>query len=67
MFDNSRQIVRVANALEYGATADDIHALLIGSGLTEEEAWLTFVAGRIIFHGRPISLDPSIPTTKRNP
>lgn len=52
MEDNSRQIVRVANALEYGASADDIHSILIGVGLSESDAYLTYVAGKILFAGR---------------
>ena len=38
---------RTIRALNVGADVSDIHAMLIGDGLTEYQAWLTFKAARL--------------------
>jgi hypothetical protein len=55
--DNDRLIVRVANALDMGASNEDIHAFLIAE-LSECDAYLTFRAGEILHNAR-VDADPT--------
>ncbi len=43
-----RLIVRVAKAIDLGASPDDIHAMLMGEGLSESDAYLTYRAGQLL-------------------
>jgi hypothetical protein len=45
-------IDRVANAICNGASNSDIHDLLIEDGMSEEEAYLTFIAGKLLAQER---------------
>lgn len=54
----------VANALDYEISVDEIHANLIAKGLTEAQAFYTYMAGRIIHNDR---VEDSIAPTERTP
>lgn len=45
-------IAEVANCLAYEETPDEIHTKLIKAGLSEEMAYLTFVAGKLLAKDR---------------
>lgn len=50
--DNDRLIVRTAMALDFGEDVEAIRVRLLGEGLSEYDAFLTFRAGQILsqFH-----------------
>lgn len=46
-------IDRVANALgQSGVTVDQIHDKLIGEGMSEYDAFLTYIAGKMLYLSR---------------
>ena len=57
--DNDRLIVRVANAIDYADTQENIRDMLLSEGLSEYDAYLTFRAGEILFSARTkFAMDP---------
>ena len=61
-FDLPDYIGRVANALDVGASAEDIHTLLYQECLTEEDIYLTYIAGKLLHESR--KLLPPKPASK---
>ena len=61
-FDLPDHIGRVANALDVGASAEDIHTLLYQECLTEEDIYLTYIAGKLLHESR--KLLPPKPSSK---
>jgi hypothetical protein len=45
-------IARVANCLDFGSEVSLIHTLLLEEGLTEEEAYLTYIAAKLLHESR---------------
>lgn len=55
-------IGRVANALDVGATAEDIHDALQADGMSEADIYLTYIAGAMLHESRKAL--PSLPSPK---
>jgi hypothetical protein len=45
-------IGRVANALDVGAAVEDIHAALTQTGMSENDIYLTYMAGKLLHETR---------------
>ena len=45
-----QMMTRVAVVLGFGATVEDIHKMLKAENLTEEEIFLCYCAGKVIFN-----------------
>jgi hypothetical protein len=45
-------IGRVANALMVGASVEDIHAFLQAEGMSENDIYLTYIAGKMLYESR---------------
>ena len=62
-------ISQTANKILYDQTPEEIHAFLIGEGMTEEDAFLTYQAGKMIAKMReeapPIPITPAFFTRSR--
>jgi hypothetical protein len=43
---------RVANAIDVGASVEDIHDMLIREGLSEYGAYITYMAGKLLSKSR---------------
>lgn len=45
-------ISRVANAISVGASAEDVHDVLKGEGMSEYDIFLTYTAGKMLHQAR---------------
>lgn len=61
-------IARVANALSVGATAENIHHMLVGvEGMSEYNAYLTYKAAELLLKSRESDLKASCICTPGDP
>ena len=49
MLDNEILMQRVTCALGCGACVEDVHDMLIGEGLSESDAYLTYIGGKMLY------------------
>jgi hypothetical protein len=58
-------IGRVANALDVGASTEDIHDFLQAAGMSESDIYLTYIAGKLLHESRKLLPPKPSPKVRR--
>jgi len=58
-------IGRVANALMVGASVEDIHDFLHAEGMSENDIYLTYIAGKMLYQSRKLLPPKPSPKVRR--